>query len=790
MTINRTTLLDLPLPVTGTESGTWGNITNNGLSQYVDIAVAGMNALTSSNFTDGALTISNTLGTSAATNIAAGSAQYATIKVSSLIQHSTITAPASNRSYRIVNADVEYNLTIKASGQPGITFLSGQTGVVAFTGTDYEVVGVVNAASSTDNAVPRFNGTTGQIIQNSGVTIDNSNVMGGITQLNVDNLRLDGNAITSTNTDGNIDLTPNGTGEVNISKVDIDSGTIDGAVIGGASAAAGSFTTLNTSGAVVFNDAGADVDFRVEGDTDANLLFVDASAESIGVGTSSPNLTSFQRAVTLGDGTGSTVRHAYEINGGQSSAESSIGDFNVYNKGTLVSRMLTVRGSADNSGVLTFYTSNAGTSAERMRITSAGDVGIGTNAPINELTFGPTTSIISPDTTDGSDSKRLRFCGGGADAVSRGSYVTVYGNEYSGGQGELTLVAGDAVGGNIVFYTGSAVERMRIDTSGNVGIGTTSPNYTSVGSSSRVLAVSSPTAGDGVAFLNLNGTRTGGGVDSCAAVNFFNNGTANPLAAIFGVRNATDTAGILTFRTNDTERMRIDSDGNVGIGTTSPDRKLVVLDSVDNNLPAAVITKTGLTGANSGLQVHTNEASASGGSFGFRVTSGSTYDSPTNEIIRVNQHGLCFNGDTTAADALDDYEEGTWTPVLQGSTTAGTYVYDTDRTNGIYIKIGKMVTVFGVYRVFSVTSAGTGDGRITGLPFAGAVIDTSWNRSPGILRVQAGPTLANNGYFCATESSNYLVMALQGVATWAAIPVTDADFVDTIWFFQITYEAA
>jgi hypothetical protein len=33
-------------------------------------------------------------------------------------------------------------------------------------------------------------------------------------------------------------------------------------------------------------------------------------------------------------------------------------------------------------------------------------------------------------------------------------------------------------------------------------------------------------------------------------------------------------------------------------------------------------------------------------------------------------------------------------------------------------------------------------------------------------------------------------MALQGVATWAAIPVTDADFVDTIWFFQITYEAA
>jgi hypothetical protein len=50
------------------------------------------------------------------------------------------------------------------------------------------------------------------------------------------------------------------------------------------------------------------------------------------------------------------------------------------------------------------------------------------------------------------------------------------------------------------------------------------------------------------------------------------------------------------------------------------------------------------------------------------------------------------------------------------------------------------------------------------------VTDTSWNRSPGILRVQSG-TLANNGYFCATEGFNYLVMALQGVATWADIPV-------------------
>jgi hypothetical protein len=143
MTVNRTTLLNLPLPVTGTESGTWGDTTNNGLTEYVDIAVAGMTSLTSTDFSAGNLTISNSTGNSTGTNIAASSAQYATIKVSSLAANSTITAPSSNRSYRVINADSTYNLTIKASGQTGFTFLPGQSGIVAFNGTDYAPVGVV-----------------------------------------------------------------------------------------------------------------------------------------------------------------------------------------------------------------------------------------------------------------------------------------------------------------------------------------------------------------------------------------------------------------------------------------------------------------------------------------------------------------------------------------------------------------------------------------------------------------------------------------------------------------------
>lgn len=162
MTVNRTTLLNLPLPVTGTESGTWGDTTNNGLTQYLDVAIAGMTSLTSSDFTAGALTLANTTGDSSATNIAASSAQYATIKVSSLATNSTITAPSSNRSYRVINADSTYNITIKASGQTGVTLTPGQAALVAFNGTDYTLVGstVSLSVAQTFTAKQTFNGST------------------------------------------------------------------------------------------------------------------------------------------------------------------------------------------------------------------------------------------------------------------------------------------------------------------------------------------------------------------------------------------------------------------------------------------------------------------------------------------------------------------------------------------------------------------------------------------------------------------------------------------------------
>ena len=75
--------------------------------------------------------------------------------------------------------------------------------------------------------------------------------------------------------------------------------------------------------------------------------------------------------------------------------------------------------------------------------------------------------------------------------------------------------------------------------------------------------------------------------------------------------------------------------------------------------------------------------------------------------------GLLFNGDTAAANALDDYEEGTWTPVIVGRTTAGAATYTIQ--TGRYTKIGNVVHI--ECRLGWSAHTGTGTTQINGLPF-------------------------------------------------------------------------
>lgn len=80
--------------------------------------------------------------------------------------------------------------------------------------------------------------------------------------------------------------------------------------------------------------------------------------------------------------------------------------------------------------------------------------------------------------------------------------------------------------------------------------------------------------------------------------------------------------------------------------------------------------------------------------------------------VRASQ-GILFGTDTASANTLNDYEEGTFTPFIVGSSTDGSATYGV--ANGEYTKIGNTVYV----QVYITWSSGTGTGslRIDGLPF-------------------------------------------------------------------------
>jgi hypothetical protein len=192
MTVNYTTNLALAQPVTGTESGTWGDDVNNGLTSYLDNAIAGTVTLTG----DGAVTLSNTQGTSSATNIVSSltgagtaSAQFAIIKVTgTLTTAKVLTAPSTSKTFVVVNAATGSTVTIKASGQSGVSVAVGETATVYFNGTDYVksattlsgtgtvtsvgwTGGIVSVATATSTPAFTIAGTSGGIPYfNSGTT--------------------------------------------------------------------------------------------------------------------------------------------------------------------------------------------------------------------------------------------------------------------------------------------------------------------------------------------------------------------------------------------------------------------------------------------------------------------------------------------------------------------------------------------------------------------------------------------------------------------------------------------
>ena len=153
------------------------------------------------------------------------------------------------------------------------------------------------------------------------------------TDLDVDNININGNSIISTNVDGNISITPNGTGEVDLSKVDIDSGTIDGATIATSNITVGATKTLDVSAGTLTLANDQISGDKVEGGTIAATTITTLTSTTVLGTTFDTNVTA--AGVTLAGttlaadgtdanidititpkGTGSVVQSKVDINGG------------------------------------------------------------------------------------------------------------------------------------------------------------------------------------------------------------------------------------------------------------------------------------------------------------------------------------------------------------------------------------------------------------------------------------------------------------------------------------------
>ena len=165
--------------------------------------------------------------------------------------------------------------------------------------------------------------------------------------------------------------------------------------------------------------------------------------------------------------------------------------------------------------------------------------------------------------------------------------------------------------------------------------------------------------------------------------------------------------------TVDTNTLVVDAANNrVGVGTASP---AVNLDIVEDSASTDAIL--GITAGTGGRAQIRSEAQSDGTSsvLSFHTMSGSN----TSEVGRwLAGGGLTFNGDTAAANALDDYEEGSYTPQISATNGIGTLTYSAQ--TGRYTKVGNRV-MFNAYVKINQKGTVAGLLRIT-TPFTPANI--------------------------------------------------------------------
>jgi trimeric autotransporter adhesin len=449
---------------------------------------------------------------------------------------------------------------------------------------------------------------------------------------------------------------------------------------------------------------------------DTNTLFVDATNNAVGVGTTS----------SLGGQPFFVVNPttAESVMGIQSSSASGYSAIDLYNssgsaKGAFGYGNASVSASAVQDSVYMYSTTDlrflSGGLTERMRIDSSGNVGIGTSSPNSNANRNTLT-------LQGSWGGQVDINVGATNHAQFGTD-----NFNSGLSCRIQSIDG------IVFYGTGGSERMRIDSSGRVGIGATPADWAAgAGGGSLRIGSNAHIQDDG------NSSYYAHNLYYNAGWKFLDSNAHNGNYILMGDDGTMQFANTSNTGTSGqaatvVERMRINSSGRVGIGTSSPNTDLEILSADGGKIRLTntqglwvagdIISEnqTYITdGSGIGARIVTNIKSISD-STGVTPSGAIVFETSGNnanvtETVRFpSTGGITFNGDTAAANALDDYEEGTWTPEVTASTapTGVTYNYQ----GGRYTKVGRMVSVQFGLQLSSVGTGGSGDVSITGLPF-------------------------------------------------------------------------